>query len=174
MNLWLGGPSTHKYRPGRPIGAPKSIDRATTANKRQASPLSLFEEAAGIVPHEGSELPTNELGACHGSLSDFLVPRARQPAMLGAANHIFAFIVPPFTVRHLIGNLDAIAIGVVEKASHPPGREKGWPTEQGNAVHYERGEAKSWCPASDQRLSTGLGQSSLSAESPGVQRARGL
>ena len=34
--------------------------------------------------------------------------------MLGAANHIFAFIVPPFAARHLIGNLDAIAIRVVD------------------------------------------------------------
>ncbi len=34
--------------------------------------------------------------------------------MLGAANHIFGFIVAPLTARHLLGNLNTIAIWVVD------------------------------------------------------------
>ena len=31
---------------------------------------------------------------------------------------------------------------VERKASNPPGREEGWPTERGDAVHHARREAK--------------------------------
>ena len=32
--------------------------------------------------------------------------------MLGAADHVFALIVPPLTPGHLVGNLDAISVWV--------------------------------------------------------------
>ena len=65
-------------------------------------------------PHDSSATPADKLGPRRGILSYFLVPRARQTAMLGFAYHVFVFIMPPLIAGHLIGNLDAIAIWVTD------------------------------------------------------------
>jgi hypothetical protein len=64
--------------------------------------------------YKGSALQMDKLGPCRCTLSYFLVPGAGQPAFLDAADHIFAFIMSPFTAGHLVGNLDAIAIWVTD------------------------------------------------------------
>ena len=43
-----------------------------------------------------------------------LIPWARQPALLGATDHVLVFLMPPFFSRHLVRDLDSVAIWVAD------------------------------------------------------------
>ena len=120
LSALLGSPDHTASEMGRLVGKScrgsknSGVLIRETCERPQAEQAKERNGGGTQHPYGSSVLAADKLCPRRGILSYFLVPGARQTTMIGAADHVFAFIMPPLNSGHFIRKLNAIAIWVVD------------------------------------------------------------